>query len=138
MPLTTEFMHSRCCLVYIQEIFVGTVYHVQRAIKDLGPVVGYRHWVVVEATKMGDTHFTNADITHNLVTFDGGLDAAARLYADGRDLKLLDQSDLMRTEVDVKGSKQVLSVAVLTYVEVAVTAVLQLRNYLRQACRGRR
>ena len=66
------------------------------------------------------------------------MDAAARPYADGRDLKLLDQSDLMRTEDDVKGSQQVLSVAALTYVEVAVTAVLQLRNYHRLAGRGRR
>jgi len=87
---------------------------------------------------MGDTHFTNADITHNLVTFDGGLDVAARLYADGRDLKLLDQSDLMHTEVDMKGSQQVLCVTALMYVGFAVTAVLQLGNYLRQACRGRR
>ena len=87
---------------------------------------------------MGDTHLTNAYITHNLVTFDGGSDVATRLYADGCDLKLLDQSDLMRTEVDVKGSQQVLCEAALTYVEVAVTAVLQLHNYLRLADRGRR
>jgi hypothetical protein len=40
---------------------------------------------------MGDTHFTNADITHNLVPFDGGLDVAVRLYADGRDLRLAAQ-----------------------------------------------
>ena len=74
-------------------------------------------------TKIGDTHFTNADITHNLATFEGGLDVAARKYADGRDLKLLDQSDLMRIEVDVRGSQQVLCVAVLAYVEVAMAAV---------------
>jgi len=43
--------------------------------------------LLAEVTKMGDTHFTNAYITHNLVTFDGGLDVATRLYADGRDLK---------------------------------------------------
>ena len=94
--------------------------------------------LLAKATKMGDTDFANADITHNLATFVGGLDVAARLYADGRDLKLLEQSGLMRTEVDVKGSQQVLCVAALTYVEFAVTAVLQLRNYLRQAGRGRR
>jgi hypothetical protein len=37
--------------------------------------------------KKGDTHFTNAGIARNLVTYDGGLDITARMYADGRDLK---------------------------------------------------
>ena len=66
------------------------------------------------------------------------MDAAARPYADGRDLKLLGQSDLMHTEVDVKGSQQVLSMISLMYVEFAVTAVMQLHNYLRLQGRGRR
>ena len=58
--------------------------------------------------------------------------------ASRRGLKLLDQSDLMRTEADEKGSQQVLRAAALTYVAAAVTAVLQLMYYLRLAGRGRR
>jgi Zn-dependent membrane protease YugP len=55
-----------------------------------------------------------------------------------RGLKLLDQSGLMRTKDDAKGSQQVLRAAALTYVAAAVTAVLQLLYYLRLAGRGRR
>jgi len=58
--------------------------------------------------------------------------------ASRRGLKLLDQSGLMRTEADTKGSQQVLRAAALTYVAAAVTAVLQLLYYLRLAGRRRR
>lgn len=40
-----------------------------------------------DLTKTGDTHFTNEGVDRGLVTYDGSLGAAARLYADGRDLK---------------------------------------------------
>ena len=57
--------------------------------------------------------------------------------ASRRGLGLLDQSGLMQTEADLKGSQQVLRAAALTYVAAAVTAVLQLLYYLRLAGRGR-
>jgi len=53
MPLMAKLLHSTRCRVHIQEIFVSTVYHVQRAIKYLGPAVGYRHWVVSRSDQDG-------------------------------------------------------------------------------------
>jgi acetyl esterase/lipase len=40
-----------------------------------------------DLTKTGDSHFTNEGIDRMLVTYDGLLEGAAKLYADGRDLK---------------------------------------------------
>ncbi len=40
-----------------------------------------------DLTKTGDSHFTNEGIDWILVTYDGLLEGAAKLYADGRDLK---------------------------------------------------
>ncbi len=40
-----------------------------------------------DLTKTGDSHFTNEGIDRLLVTYDGMLERAAKLYADGRDLK---------------------------------------------------
>ncbi len=40
-----------------------------------------------DLTKTGDSHFTNAGIDRLLVTYDGLLEGAAKLYAAGRDLK---------------------------------------------------
>ena len=40
-----------------------------------------------DLTKTGDTHFTNAGIDRILVTYEGLLEEAARLYAGGNDLK---------------------------------------------------
>jgi len=57
--------------------------------------------------------------------------------ASRRGLKLLNQSGLMRTEADEKGSQQVLRAAALTYVAAAVNAVLTLLYYLRLAGRRR-
>ncbi len=38
-------------------------------------------------TKTGDSHFTNEGIDRMLVSYDGLLEGAAKLYADGRNLK---------------------------------------------------
>ncbi len=40
-----------------------------------------------DLTKTGDSLFTNEGLDRVLVTYDGLLGAAARLYADGHDLK---------------------------------------------------
>ena len=40
-----------------------------------------------DLTKTGDSHFTNEGIDRVLVSYDGLLEGAANLYADGRDLK---------------------------------------------------
>jgi len=40
-----------------------------------------------DLTKTGDSQFTNEGIDRNLVTYDGMLEGAAKLYADGRNLK---------------------------------------------------
>ncbi len=40
-----------------------------------------------DLTKTGDSHFTNEGIDRNLVSYHGLLEGAAKLYADGRDLK---------------------------------------------------
>ena len=40
-----------------------------------------------DLTKTGDSQFTNEGIDRMLVTYDGLLEGAAKLYADGRDLK---------------------------------------------------
>ena len=40
-----------------------------------------------DLTKTGDTHFTNAGIDRLLLTYEGLLEGAAGLYADGNDLK---------------------------------------------------
>jgi len=40
-----------------------------------------------DLTKTGDSHFTNEGIDRILVTYEGLLEGAAKLYADGRDLK---------------------------------------------------
>ncbi len=40
-----------------------------------------------DLTKTGDSHFTNEGIDRILVTYHGLLEGAAKLYADGRDLK---------------------------------------------------
>ena len=40
-----------------------------------------------DLTKTGDSHFTNEGIDRMLVSYDGMLEGAAKLYADGRDLK---------------------------------------------------
>ncbi len=40
-----------------------------------------------DLTKTGDSQFTNEGIDRLLVTYDGVLEGAAKLYADGRDLK---------------------------------------------------
>ena len=40
-----------------------------------------------DLTKTGDSLFTNEGIDRNVVTYDGKLEGAAKLYADGRDLK---------------------------------------------------
>ena len=42
-----------------------------------------------DLTKTGDSFFTNEGIDRNLVTYEGVLEGAAKLYADGRDLKAL-------------------------------------------------
>ncbi|MCZ6691383.1 MAG: alpha/beta hydrolase fold domain-containing protein [Planctomycetota bacterium] len=40
-----------------------------------------------DLTKTGDSHFTNEGIDRMLVSYDGLLEGAAKLYADGRELK---------------------------------------------------
>ncbi len=40
-----------------------------------------------DLTKTGDSHFTNEGIDRALVTYDGLLEGAAKLYANGHDLK---------------------------------------------------
>ncbi len=40
-----------------------------------------------DLTKTGDSHYTNEGIDRNLVSYHGALEGAAKLYADGRDLK---------------------------------------------------
>ena len=42
---------------------------------------------MADLTKTGDSQFTNEGIDRNLVNYDGLLEGAAKLYADGRDLK---------------------------------------------------
>lgn len=58
--------------------------------------------------------------------------------ASRRGIGLLEQAELMKTEADVQGSRQVLRAAAMTYVAAAVAAVLQLLYYLSLAGRGRR
>jgi acetyl esterase/lipase len=40
-----------------------------------------------DLTKTGDTYFANAEVDNSLVSYEGVLDASARLYAGERDLK---------------------------------------------------
>jgi acetyl esterase/lipase len=40
-----------------------------------------------DLSKTGDSYYTNTDVDHLLVAYDGLLGAAAKLYANGRDLK---------------------------------------------------
>jgi acetyl esterase/lipase len=40
-----------------------------------------------DLSKTGDSYFTNAGVDNGLVAYEGLLEAAAHLYADGRDLK---------------------------------------------------
>ena len=58
--------------------------------KELGLEVPGAIWAGTpwaDLTKTGDSHFTNEGIDRLLVTYDGVLESAARLYADGHDLK---------------------------------------------------
>ncbi|MEI6509911.1 MAG: zinc metallopeptidase [bacterium] len=50
--------------------------------------------------------------------------------ASRRGLRLLRQANLLQTETEAGGARQVLSAAALTYVAAAVTAVLQLLYYI--------
>jgi len=50
--------------------------------------------------------------------------------ASRRGLRLLRQANLLQTEAEAGGARQVLSAAALTYVAAAVTAVLQLLYYI--------
>ncbi|HIK54629.1 MAG TPA: zinc metallopeptidase [Synechococcales cyanobacterium M55_K2018_004] len=55
--------------------------------------------------------------------------------ASRRGLQLLSEAGLLDTEEEIKGSRQVLTAAALTYLAAAITAVLQLLYYISLAKR---
>jgi monoterpene epsilon-lactone hydrolase len=62
---------------------------VRRTIKEglplPGAVIAGSPWS--DLSKTGDTYYANADLDRLLVTYEGVLEAAAKLYANGRELK---------------------------------------------------
>jgi len=63
----------------------STLRFIELGIETPGALWAGTPWA--DLTKTGDSHFTNEGIDRVLVTYDGLLEGAAKLYADGRDLK---------------------------------------------------
>ncbi len=63
----------------------STLRFIELGLKTPGALWAGTPWA--DLTKTGDSHFTNEGIDRGLVSYDGILEDAANLYADGRDLK---------------------------------------------------
>jgi len=59
------------------------------------------------------------------------------LNASRRGLSMLSEANLMASEQDAKGARQVLNAAALTYLAAAIASILQLLYYISVARRGR-
>ncbi len=65
---------------------VSTLRFMELGLETPGALWAGTPWA--DLTKTGDSHFTNEGIDRVLVSYDGLLEGAAKLYADGRDLKM--------------------------------------------------
>ncbi len=64
---------------------VSTLRFMELGLETPGALWAGTPWA--DLTKTGDSHFTNEGIDRVLVSYEGVLEGAAKLYADGRDLK---------------------------------------------------
>jgi len=66
-------------------ILAATLKFMELGLETPGALWAGTPWA--DLTKTGDSHFTNEGIDRGLVSYHGLLEGAAKLYADGRDLK---------------------------------------------------